>query len=428
MFKFNSVPAYSIGKARPKQPEESLPGPGAYDTTKLLDIKQKHVGTTVIYKPSNSKSARKLNDIGPGAYDVNLKSHIKGYYNDKSKNEKGNKYINEAPGPGQYDTEKVLQNLKKTNGIVFDRSKKDVGQTSLPIGPGSYSTDKYTAFNGKNKAWSFNKAMYNDKMDREIPGPAAYSYEKYLDMRDKKGGFSLSKTSRYDKFDNKAPGPGTYNNNVRAITNKGCYFPKSQEEDKKENIPGPGHYNPNVDKFKTKAHGIKFEKTSKLDKTETIPGPGQYNDKITAFNSKGPKFNKSKRYNNKNDDLPAPGQYNTKLMEKTTGVIFDKRHGRLESLNPTPGPGQYNYQEKHKAKFALVKAKYKNEPNEIPGPGHYNAQFDDWKKRVPAFDKTGRLDKDNSVPIGPGHYNIPHSIPDVPKYNYPDIQQRKIHI
>ena len=428
MFKFNSVPAYSIGKARPKHHDDSLPGPGAYNTNKLIDIKEKHVGTTVLYKPSTSKSVSKTNEIGPGAYNVNMKGHVKGYYHGKSKGDRQILKNNDTPGPGQYNYDQFIQKFTKSNHVVFDKTKKNRQDTSLPVGPGQYDTQKYTMFEGKNKAWSFNKAKNTKDNENTIPGPGSYNSQKYYDSRDKGPGFSLTKASKFKGLKNNTPGPGMYNNEIRAFSNRGHHFPKSQEKAKIEEIPGPGHYDPNVNKLKDKAPGIKFEKTDKLNKIQNIPGPGQYENKLSAFTSKGAIFNKSKRENTRNDDKPAPGHYNIPLIDKPIGIVFDKQAVRNFKINSIPGPGQYNYEEKHKAKFALPKASKKTETNEVPGPGHYNTKFDDWNKRVPGFDRTGRLGKENTLPVGPGHYNIPHSIPDVPKYNYPDVSQRKIHI
>lgn len=428
MFKFNSVPAYSIGKARPKNQDETFPGPGAYDTSKLIDIKEKHVGTTVVYKPSKSKPNMKLNDVGPGAYDINIKNHVKGFYNGKSKGDRNIAKGNDVPGPGQYNYDQVILKLTKANGVVFDRSKKETGTNSLPLGPGQYATEKYTMFEGKNKAWSFNKARNSAKYDKDVPGPGTYDYSKSFELRKGGAGFSLPRAPKTNRNDSKTPGPGMYNNNVGALTSKGYHFPKSQEKINNENLPGPGHYNPSVDKLKTKAPGFKFDKNDKVDKLENIPGPGQYDNRITALTSKGSKFNKSRRYKNIQTEVPPPGQYDVRPIDKAPGVVFDKCPVRLQQVNTNPGPGQYDYQEKHKIKFALPKATIKDGPNEVPGPGHYDTKFDDWNKRVPAFDKTSRLGKENAIHLGPGHYNIPHSIPDVPRYNYPDVQQRKIHI
>ena len=428
MFKFNSVPAYSIGKSRNKQKDESLPGPGAYDTTKLINIKEKHMGTTVVYKTSKSKSKQQINDIGPGSYNVKFKDHVKGYYNGKSKGDRDIIKSKDIPGPGQYNYDQAMQKLIKSNGIAFERSKKDTGNSILPLGPGQYDTQKYTMFDGKKNAWSFKKEKHRTNKDDAGPGPGAYNYQKYYESRDSGHAYSLQKTSKFTKADFNTPGPGMYNNGIRAITSKGVYFPRSQEKHKIEDIPGPGHYNTNFDKFKTKAPGYKFTKTDNLNKLENLPGPGQYKDSRTAFTSKGNIFNKSKRYSNRIEDKPAPGQYNVPPIEKPKGLIFDKQPVRTNRLEQIPGPGQYNYKEKQQYRFALPRASNNTKTNDGPGPAQYNVKFDDWNKRVPAFDRTGRGGKENAAPIGPGHYDIPYSIPDVPKYNYPDMQHRKIHL
>ncbi len=62
-----------------------------------------------------------------------------------------------------------------------------------------------------------------------------------------------------------------------------------------------------------------------------------------------------------------------------------------------------------------------------PGPTDYSMCLKTLSKKGGLFKKFKKKEKENSR-IGPGNYNIPATIPDVAKFNYPDMSKRKIKI
>lgn len=135
-------------------------------------------------------------------------------------------------------------------------------------------------------------------------------------------------------------------------------------------IPGPGAYN-DVDAFQRLSSakgGIKFGKSSAHAHANDIPGPGAYtqDSPLVKGGGGGIRFGKDPRDHLNKDDKPGPGAYDV-----GSGVIS----------GPT-------------AKYTFSKA---------------------------PRDK-GRKDET------PFYYDVPHTIPDVAKYNYPPEPKRKIHL
>lgn len=71
-----------------------------------------------------------------------------------------------------------------------------------------------------------------------------------------------------------------------------------------------------------------------------------------------------------------------------------------------------------------------NHGNGVPGPGTYESSPD--KKFAGdakySFGKQARGAEPKKGTMGPGDYDIPHSIPDVAHYNYPALNHRKLQV
>lgn len=181
-------------------------------------------------------------------------------------------------------------------------------------------------------------------------------------------------------------------------------FPKSPRiKDSKSEIPGPGAYSLG-DKDK-RANGYMSKKGREGLHSTDMPGPGAYND-VDAFQrlssaKGGIKFGKSSAHSLAND-IPGPGAYSqdSPLVagKKGGGIKFGKDPRDHLQRDDKPGPGAYDLA-----------------PTVITGP---NAKY--------SFPKAPRdkQPKDEA----PFYYNVPHTIPDVAKYNYPPENKRKIHL
>ena len=134
-----------------------------------------------------------------------------------------------------------------------------------------------------------------------------------------------------------------------------------------------------------------------------VPGPGAYNDSV-AFNrlssaGRGVKFSKNER-DISPDEKPGPGAYdaNSYTFDKRSPAVKFGKDVRDKGLkSELPGPGAYDYQVNY------------------PGAGSKYS--------------FGRAPRDKQIKNeGPEFYDIPHSIPNVPKYNYPEPSKRKIRL
>lgn len=188
------------------------------------------------------------------------------------------------------------------------------------------------------------------------------------------------------------------------LTSAGRFGKSPRGVNYKSEIPGPGAYDQNF-KALEKQTGKGF--VSKLGRQglrgSEIPGPGAYDDE-TAFKrlssaKGGAKFPKSQTIDPRSD-IPGPGAYNgdpTVVSKSTGGIKFGHEPRDRQLRDEKPGPGAYDIDTK------VLKGEAK------------------W-----SFGKAPRTKdlKDD----GPGHYEIPHSIPDVARYNYPAVDKRKIHL
>jgi len=131
------------------------------------------------------------------------------------------------------------------------------------------------------------------------------------------------------------------------------------------------------------------------------PGPGTYDGDYQVGRNKKPQFSFGKDIKRDNDrGVPGPGAYDGHGVDTKASIAVSKEPRDLKYGNAYPGPGTYD--------------------------GDGNIKFDAGNKYSFGKDKRGKdLDRQK---VGPGDYDIPHSIPDVATYNYPAKDKRKIHL
>ena len=441
MFKFNSVPAYSFGKASKPDHTTEQPGPGAYDTEKVSQVIYKQAKTTAVIRPQSSRPQSKAIDIGPGQYEVNVpNTRVRGYYFTSSrKNDQGMKAS--VPGPGQYDYENSLAHLKgKTSKIVFGKSDRLIDYSKekkgLP-GPGQYDVERLSPALERFKhssGYKFPKSDKGEMMSKHaIPGPGAYNSNVVSDLSHQARGFKLGTSkNRPDSAVNQIPGPGTYDLRESKV-NSGVKFGRNPRESlaKKSDVPGPGIYD--VDSTLNalnRAPGVKFSKEEKRFIPSDVPGPGNYEVPLKTFDPRGVKFPKDKKHHLKENAVPGPGNYDYQEFYKNNKGTFKfaKETRNQKYRIDSPGPGAYNPQKTVPSpKISIpIASRNKDYKNDIPGPGQYEAKIDNWNKNFPRFVPPENKGKHGSDQVGPGVYDIPHSIPDVARYNYPGPSARKI--
>merc|ERR1719458_1440631 len=160
--------------------------------------------------------------------------------------------------------------------------------------------------------------------------------------------------------------------------------------------PGPGNYESDANCFgKT---GGKFNPDHKDGSGPNYPGPGAYDGDYTVGRNAAPRFAFGKDEKRDNDlGVPGPGTYDANGVPTKSSIAMDKRPKGANYGNGFPGPGTYD---------GNAEMRYS-----------YDAKY--------SFGRD-RRDKDKErLRIGPGDYDIPHSIPDVANYNYPSKDRRK---
>lgn len=240
-------------------------------------------------------------------------------------------------------------------------------------------------------------------------------------------------------------------------------FPRTHKPEASDPRPGPGAYFPNINAltcFRSSDQGvsrpvstIKFSEkkiasnsighkgggvgqhSSRVGAEKGLtPGPGAYHPSPKAYLAREPAFHfsRSRRDNSsvEGGEMVGPSYYMPKFvgLKKEFFATFGKavKNGLANSLN-LPGPGQYDGDKLKLTRSPAAvfpKAKAARKENEVPGPGAYD--FFEEKKHGYKFPMTSK--EGTNRQSGPGFYEIPSTIPDVAKYNYPDQQHRKIKI
>jgi hypothetical protein len=109
--------------------------------------------------------------------------------------------------------------------------------------------------------------------------------------------------------------------------------------------PGPGAYNPSPLKIEKNYSIPKSQSTSKLNSKES-PGPGSYEPKVSynsQYESIGINKDKRRAFYDEKSGIPGPGQYsfNDSTIPKNGFSIGHEKRGGNKS-SENPGPGNYN--------------------------------------------------------------------------------------
>lgn len=427
MFKYSSVPAYTFKKSQSQSRAPQQPGPGSYDpsfnfveNSHNLSLKYSREeaktltreGTTLpgpgaygepkldsgkLYSFSRRDrfgNEKGKNGLDPGSYEP-LEAFKKVRPSEKqfhfSKEDRSHKQPNSVPGPGAYTVSPPT--LDRKGGFIPKGVSQNFGKKGLNLGPGQYEIPPVASLN---KGISFVKSEKALNMAKEGLGPGQYEtcHDPFKTNKQVYIGKSRRMFQKSDKIE--AIGPGAYN--IQSETKTGGFsFPKNEREGNAKGVsPGPGAYDKKGLAEEKKVGGFIGQSTQKLSKKE-VPDPGAYDSKIEVYDKKGAFIGKENRFKQKIDNIPGPGKYDKKIDEKCQSFFFEKSVFKPKKTeNPAVGTYDLNY----------------NAVEKKDGGGKF------WRR-----DLGTHMKEDQGK-----FYDIPHSIPDVPKYNYPDKSKLKIHL
>ena len=181
MFKYYSVPAWTMGDKSRGPSGNQNPGPGKYDPQD---------GTT--------KTSQHPNDPKWGF----------------TKNPRDTKYGNGNPGPGQYDS--------PTRGRIragyMGHKSADIAGLNVP-GPGAYEDEGHKFKQAKTPAYTM-RAKTGLDIKKNVPGPDQYDPEAERFQWKSYSGKMVSKAARdqLGKYD--VPGPGNYDPSTNTFERK----------------------------------------------------------------------------------------------------------------------------------------------------------------------------------------------------------------
>jgi len=433
--KFSHVPAWGFGRAKKCEIEKTdplfNPGPGQYAPRKSGNGPTWRIGSAI----RGNKNLN--NNPGPGQYDIPNKVFNGPKYSMATKAGGFDPTKTSfAPGPGQYNasTKNRPSSAKYTMRAKTYEKNKDITP-----GPGNYNLRNDKELNVPSYKFGNDKKRGLENVNsRYVPGPGNYEYNADI-LHEKNPKFSFGRELRGDAKTYHTPGPGQYEykkyigNEAPKITMSAKY--RSAEGDTKY-VPGPGQYNEiNTNKYrnKTPAYRIGTAKRDGLYRSMDNPGPGQYgidnSNKLVRPKTPAWKIGTGKRpdLNPGDKSTPGVGNYNVSkgLGNGPKYTILGK--GNLLGVgNNNPGPGQYNDSSKVvKAKNPSWKIGTSQRDDDLkrirregyPGPGMYE-YYDKTKINPPKYkfgsEKRGAASKNDNP--GPGQYHIPCSFDDINDY------------
>lgn len=433
--KFSHVPAWGFGKAKKCEIEKTdllyNPGPGQYAPKRSSNGPTWRIG-------SAQRGNKKINNTpGPGQYNIPDKIFNGPKYSMATKSGSFDpSKTSFSPGPGQYNatTKNRPSSVKYSmRAKIYEKNKE------ITPGPGNYNLRNGKEFNAPSyKFGSEKKGGLENMNTRYVPGPGNYEYNADI-LYGKNPKFSFGKEVRGDSKPTATPGPGQYEykkfigNEAPKITMSAKY--RILDNDKKY-MPGPGQYNEtNANKYRNKnpSYRIGTAKRNALYNSMDNPGPGHYgidnSNKILRPKTPAWKIGTEKRpdLNPCDKSTPGVGNYNVSKGLGNGPKYSMVGKGNLGGNgNNYPGPGQYNDNSKViKAKNPSWKIGTSQRDDELkrikregyPGPGMYE-YYDKTKMNAPKYkfgsEKRGVMAKNDNP--GPGQYHIPCSFDDVNDY------------
>lgn len=427
--KHSSTPAYSFGTktvAEPKTTNKLTPGPGTYSLRKDED----EVTAPVIGTGLRPELYPKNMYPGPGSYSVPNFLDAKKLSKGEKKREKTDKPTSgrdktdktklDAPGPGSYNPQKLTKSCSysmgnKIFGILNDQPKE--------IGPGQYQPNYDSVeVNYRTKFGIGNRPdMFGSK---GFPGPGAYA------ETDKKEGprYTFGTEARERKFlSTETPAPWAYDipGLTEDLKNKPgkTLAPKRPLVVKDSGAPGPGAYQPRLSET-TPSFSVGTGSRSSFINVKKSPGPGEYEPKVPAHVSRTSNFGTGARPPLTVPKFtPGPGAYGLDSTLSGPKYGMSGRRIDLKTSDQVPGPGQYeptiSYAISDSKSHVIGTGQRSNlgrtRANNFPGPGSY---YNDKKAKTQtwSFGKDPKHKEIFEDEPGPGQYEIPPSVPDVPKY------------
>lgn len=381
------VPARSFGHANRSMsaPKSDNPGPGSYNIPNFLDLsmssKKNKRG-----KPAKDRSDKsKIDTPGPASYHPHKPKTVIGY-------SMGNKTYSvmtgndNSVGPGQYNA-----NFDSVKPVVSNTIGKGeriaVAPPNVP-GPGAYLLAEIKEV----PQYVFPREPRGKRVIPDYPGPGEYVIPGLTDELKHKMGKTILPRRPLITKDSDFPGPGAYNVKLPATTPSfSVGIGKRPDLVGVNQKPGPGAYTPNNLSLGAHSKSIGTGLRPPISKDNNTPGPGAYG--FNSFTDDGPKYTLvGRKAEAKTTSIPpGPGQYNPDL----TAV-------KPQGIHTVIGTGQRTNESRRGLKG-------------VPGPGAYDPEL---RRDEPKW--TFKKDPKQKINIedepGPGQYEIPNTIPDVPKY------------
>ena len=362
-----------------------FPGPGSYNIPNFLDLSM-HTKSNKHIRPVKDRSDKsKIDTPGPASYNPHKPKTVIGF----SMGNKTYDFVSESVnivGPGQYDCN--YSAIKPAVSKSIGKGKRTPQNPPNVPGPGAYSATDIREV----PQFVFSKDPRGKVFIPDYPGPGEYSIPGLTDELKHKMGNSILPRRPLITKDTDNPGPGAYN--ARLPTTCPSF---SIGRGKRPDIigvskkPGPGDYSPQNQSFGAHSKSIGSGLRPPNSKLTHFPGPGAYES--NSFTDQGPKYSLVGRKADPKNPIvpPGPGQYDPDISSV-----------KPQGLHAVIGTGQRTNESRRGLKS-------------VPGPGTYNpvVKSDQPKWSFKKDPKEKIIFEDEP---GPGQYEIPCSVPDVPKY------------
>lgn len=395
----NIPPSWKIGtEGRGRNNRAETPGPGTYKNQEFVTKEGPK------YPFGLKTSVKEFEKTpGPGAYDPRDTYHTQPPSFSMRMKASASELI-KTPGPGTYEFRSTVKDVPSSKIGNAKRDDFYKTESNFTPGPGNYGVRTQP---GDGPRYGFGtQGRDGSRSAKFVPGPGAYNAKSMFEGEQKSAGWTLvprrPNSATTGSF--KVPGPGSYTpevNKTRAPTYRIGSAHRLGLAQEAVKVPGPGAYQPGISGQTAPSYRIGSATRNPLSETLKVPGPGTYNHRPSTGD--GPKYGMTP----KRDDItrkvlmsnPGPGTYSpeVKLAKERppSHMVGTSSRPDFYHQGKAPGPGQYNIRDKEK------------------GP-HWGF----------GSEQRAQSAKNLEDP-GPGHYEIPTMIADVPKYLIADAPSKK---
>ena len=414
---FSSVPAYSFGtktSCDPKTTDKLSPPPGTYDIRSENIL----VPSTIFGQAPRPELFQKSDYPAPNHYVIRELSKSKSQKLPKPTHSKDTKDKSKIvpPGPGAYNPQKRPMAISHSMGNKV--YALDSAPSNQKLGPGAYDPNFKSIHTSRSSV--FGKTSRNFNYETGTPGPGAYEMPRSSALTSRFGTSERSKVK-----DEQFPGPGMYEiprslgGTVKSLTARRPIIGS------KDQVPGPGAYDIK-NMYTGQGHALGTGQRTNFIQPGDNPGPGQYEPDKPKL-GQGKSIGKGRRPPLEVDKkTPGPGAYLASGVHGKEGPKITMQGRKADPPpNDYPGPGQYNpsvdYVRSNVTSVVIGTGvrnnQTKSKRNRIPGPGEYEAVR---KQSAPiwSFTRDPRTKVVEDDEPGPGYYDVPPTIPDVPKYYF----------